>query len=174
MTTGALYFFYKDKEDLFDCVVGPAAESVKAILLEHTMLEEEAIARDQIMDILEDIEVSKALIHFYYSNKEEAILLLRKSQGSSYENFVDDLVAIMEESSRILFEAIAKTQGHAMFTECTLHWFAHIQVESFLHVLSHDMPKEETLKQIEIVTTFLRGGYEKLIDAGKYFTDHLK
>jgi AcrR family transcriptional regulator len=178
VTTGALYFFFHDKEDLFASIVEPMANAVRTMILEHTSLE-----ATQQMDITtgirEDIHVAKKLMHFYYTNKKEALLLLEKAQGSSYESFTDELVKLMELESIKLFDSINAVMGkNSMFNECTLHWFAHLQVESFLHVLSHDMSEEEAMKQIEVVVTFLRGGYEKLVEVGmrkqQEFSGHIE
>lgn len=41
VTTGALYFFFKDKEDLFAAIVGRPLDELKAVLLEHFTVEKE-------------------------------------------------------------------------------------------------------------------------------------
>ena len=51
-----------------------------------------------------------------------------------------------------------------VFNECTLHWLSHLQVHSFLHVLSHNYSEEKALQQIEIVVTFLRNGFNSLME----------
>ena len=38
------------------------------------------------------------------------------------------------------------------------------QVHSFLHVLSHNYSEEKALQQIEIVVTFLRNGFNSLME----------
>ena len=45
-----------------------------------------------------------------------------------------------------------------------VHWLSHLQVHSFLHVLSHNYSEEKALQQIEIVVTFLRNGFNSLME----------
>lgn len=70
VTTGALYFFFRDKEDLFAEIVEPPYDGLKNILLRH-FSEENKITTEK--DMFEHIEaghdeLSAELIHHLYAN----------------------------------------------------------------------------------------------------------
>ena len=88
VTTGALYFFFKDKEDLLAALVEEPLRQLYAIMEEHYATEmhnEDQVAQLDIADD-GDLEASRQIIRQMYANREAFLLLLTKSQGSRFEN----------------------------------------------------------------------------------------
>lgn len=163
VTTGALYFFFEDKADLYDALVGDMATLIMNMLKSHTDTEN-VMYQDSFhygMDL--DMEVGKQLISAYYAHQDTAKLLIHCSQGTAYEHYFDHIIDFFEEHNKAI---IANLTGidNPIFNECTMHWLAHLQVESFLHILSHDFSEEKALAQMEVVVTFLRGGFNALME----------
>ena len=114
MTTGALYFFFKDKDDLFTSLVAPQLNTLKAMLTEH--MRQELLVLDSGEDAAEndfrdDAYASQQVLHLLYQNYDLFLLLLTGSYGSSLEHFVDELVAISEEHYRKLADRQAALLG---------------------------------------------------------------
>ena len=130
VTTGALYFFFKDKDDLFDAVVGGPLRELDATVGEHIRREAEGDIDDPLDETM-DIEDSKRIMEILFKYKEEFILILTKAQGSRYENIKDRLIDEM---------------------------LAHIQIESFLYLLTHSKDREEAMKELPEVVKNLRAG----------------
>ena len=110
VTTGALYFFFKDKDDLFTSLVAPQLNTLKAMLTEH--MRQELLVLDSGEDAAEndfrdDAYASQQVLHLLYQNYDLFLLLLTGSYGSSLEHFVDELVAISEEHYRKLADPAA-------------------------------------------------------------------
>lgn len=162
VTTGALYFFFKDKEDLFDTLVRDFAKEIKDKLREHIEQEEKIYSDTFDNEITFDIDFGKDLISTYYAQQDLGHLLIHCSQGTTYENYFDEIIQYIEHHIKMI---IHKLLGdHPVFNECTMHWLSHLQVEAFLHVLSHDFSEEKAMEQIGIVVTFLRGGFSSLME----------
>ena len=114
VTTGALYFFFKDKDDLFTSLVAPQLNTLKAMLTEH--MRQELLVLDSGEDAAEndfrdDAYASQQVLHLLYQNYDLFLLLLTGSYGSSLEHFVDELVAISEEHYRKLADRQAALLG---------------------------------------------------------------
>lgn len=169
VTTGALYFFFQNKEDLFEALVGETAQAVKLMILEHTMSEEKEAVHSGINGEEFDIEMSCRVISYYYKHKEQCELIMNKAVGSKYENYVDNLAELMEQHIRKMLKAISGGKNpHPVFNDCTLHWLSRMQAEAFCHVLAHDISEAEALAQIRIVAGFLRGGMIYLMQIAGY------
>lgn len=100
LTTGALYFFFKDKDDLFTSLVSPQLNALKAMLTAH--MQQELLALEQggdaqCDDFRDDAYAAQQVVHLLYQNYDLFLLLLTGSYGSSQEHFIDELVAIAEE-----------------------------------------------------------------------------
>lgn len=163
VTTGALYFFFEDKADLYDALVRDLATLIMNMLKSHTdtenVLYQDSFQYEKDLDML----VGKQLISTYYAHQDIGKLLIHCSQGTAYEHYFDHIIAFFEEhNKRIIMNLIGA--DNPIFNECTMHWLAHLQVESFLHVLSHDFSEEEALGQVETVVTFLRGGFNAIME----------
>ena len=84
VTTGALYFFFEDKADLYRAIVGKPVDELFAIMQKHFDEDEDVVASaasdadpDEYID--DHSELAQLLIHHIYSNYDAAILVLTKS-----------------------------------------------------------------------------------------------
>lgn len=162
VTTGALYFFFKDKDDLFVSLVQPVLSSIMAMMEEHLRQELQVIKGEQAEgedDFSDDIYASRRIIHKLYENYDLAQLLLLKSQGSSLESCVDELVAYTEENYRILAEAQAKNSGVTGPDAYTIHWVAHMQIDAFVHLLTHEPDEQKALEHLPDILKYLVAGW---------------
>lgn len=157
VTTGALYFFFEDKADLFRAIVGNAVDGLFEIMQAHFDEDEDIVASatsdadpDDYID--DHSEIAQQLIHHIYKNYDAAILVLTKSQGSEYENIVDRIVEITENKSIEMMDKISvKTGKKKKVNRYMLHLVIHIVVDSFVQLVTHEPDEKKALKSIKKV-----------------------
>lgn len=156
VTTGALYFFFKDKADLYRAIVGGAVDKLFGIMQTHFDEDENVVAdtdADNMDDYIDDhSEIAQVLIHHIYSNYDAAILVLTKSQGSEYENLVDRIVDMTESKSiEMMGKISAKTGKKKKVNRYMLHLVIHLVVDSFVHLITHEPDEQRALANIKKV-----------------------
>lgn len=161
VTTGALYFFFEDKEDLFGLLVKEPLDKLYELMRQHYEDEISDINTSFIenKDMHDDIDAAKMVVQYMYHYHEEFVLLLTKAQGSKYENCIDDFVVFSERHYRILADKISEQYHLPKIDDYTIHWCSHIQIFSFAHFITHGLPRSEAEAQIEIVVRFLVNGW---------------
>ena len=153
VTTGALYFFFEDKADLYKAIIGKPVDELFAIMQAH-FDEDNEIMKDDTFDGEYDdhSEVAQKLIHHIYSNYDAAILLLTKSHGSEYENIVDKIVDFTEGKSLEIMEKVAeKKDKKKKVNRYMLHLVIHLVVDSFAHLVTHEPDEQKALANIKKV-----------------------
>lgn len=167
VTTGALYFFFKDKNDLFAALVKNVAEDVKMFIIHHTEKEQVIYseAKTTPQELIEDgIQQGREFVTYMYANKEAFLLLLSKANGSAYENFYDELVDLMEKNTLQFLDHITSVNGRKNeINPYTMHWLAHLETSSFAQLLTHGLTLEEALIQAEIIAKYLTGGWLEIL-----------
>ncbi|MBQ8194925.1 MAG: TetR/AcrR family transcriptional regulator [Oscillospiraceae bacterium] len=153
VTTGALYFFFKDKADLYRAIVGKPVDELFEIMQAHFDEDDEIIASaDPDADFDDHSEIAQVLIHHIYSNYDAAILLLTKSQGSEYEDIVDRIVDMTESKSVEAMEKLAARNGKKKkVNRYMLHLVIHLVVDSFVHLITHEPDEKKALANIKKV-----------------------
>lgn len=164
VTTGALYFFFHDKEDLFAALVEEPLEKMYQLMREHfedeinyiTQISAELTSKE---DFSEDLEVAQSVIHYMYQYYDEFQLILTKSQGSRFEQSIDRFVEITEKHYQFLADHISNQVGSEKINECIVHWIAHMQINAFVHMLTHEPSEEAAHKHMETIIKFLISGW---------------
>lgn len=148
VTTGALYFFFKNKDDLFSAIVEPPLEQLRRILEEHNREDERAMGSEGVSTVPPDSmmdehgSIAEMIVDFLYDNYDEFLLLLTKAQGSEYENAADEFVGIMEEGFRTSAQALLRNLPGYRIDEYMIHWLAHMDLDVYIHLLTHETDRE--------------------------------
>ena len=164
VTTGALYFFFTDKEDLFSAIVGKPLDELNNLLLGHFAVENEM----PLSEIYEHIdgghdELSAALIHHLYANYDAFMLLLTKAQGTQFEGAVDQMVDMIEITYRAMAENIARKLPNKEVNPYMLHWLSHMIIDAFIHLITHEQDESRAVVIMSRIMNFLVGGWMDLV-----------
>jgi len=161
VTTGALYFFFKDKEDLFASLVEEPLNTLKEIMNSHYTEEMEYVTAIHQMknDFTDDMEAVEELLHYIYQHYEEFQLVLTKSQGSRFEKSVDFFVAVTEKHYRLLTDKISEIIKAPVLNDYMVHWISHMQIDIFVHLLTHERSEAAAREHMILTMNYLMNGW---------------
>jgi len=165
VTTGALYFFFKDKDDLFCSLVRGPVDEIYTIMMKHYAQEQETTDKELVEMLnskegaIEDQKAIEAIMHVMYLHRNEMLLLFTKAQGSSMENIVEKFI----EVSQIQYTKLAKKMSQNFKdVEVSPHfarWIAKEQIESCIYAITN-IEKEEEIKEFQRnIISYLRSGW---------------
>lgn len=169
VTTGALYFFFEGKEDLFAAIVEPPLNALTEVLKQHFINDMSIISVPGFMEqySLEDDKdheiLGVSLVHHIYQNYDAFMLLLTKAQGSRFENCVDSLVELIEKSYREMANGIVALNPGSRVNEYMSHWFTHMSVDAFIHLLTHEPEEQKAVGHMKLIMAYLVRGWMNMI-----------
>ena len=131
VTTGALYFFFQDKDDLFCSLVSHVLIRVRELIAAHRETEAD--------------EAAKSVIN--------------GAGGSSMENAVDLIIDEMDEHNLMLTKAMCDELQIPMIHHALVHWMSHNQVDMFLYMIQHIEEEEQALAFAGQAMNYLLGGW---------------
>lgn len=164
LTTGALYFFFNDKEDLFASVVGEPLKELMELLQVHFMEDEQTYSAKAFeYQNGEHDEIATLLIHHLYTHYDEFLLLLTKSQGTNFENKVDELVDMIDASYMMMAESLMQQRPGMMVNSYMVHWMSHMATDAFIHLLTHEPDEGKALQHTKEIIDYIAEGWMKMI-----------
>ena len=160
VTTGALYFFFENKEDLFSAIVDPPLNGLKNILFQHFKDDvEEMSGIDSLDDVdMDHSEISDRIVGYIYENYDSFMLLLNASENTVYENVVDEFVSMLDRS---IPSMMANMKGYT-WDEYMSHWMSHISIDAFIHVIRHEKDVETAKIRLRAILNYLVMGWLQL------------
>lgn len=165
VTTGALYAYFKDKDDLFTQVITPAASYILDLIKAHYETELAATSENTLSEEDEDLLAMRKILGFYYSNKTLCQIVLQNQDHPAVCAFFDELMERMDRQTLLLFRQIRGNHAmeeHPAMDPTTVHWLSHLQVDAVFHIISHDMEPACAEKQMKQMIRFLRAGFISL------------
>ena len=121
LTAAGIYRHCVDKEDLFCQLVSPAEDKLKEWARGHMLRYEEPVKKGKKITWQDsNIDMMRELV---YPNMEDYHLLVAKSKGSRYENFLHDMTEESQNKFLSYLEELRKPgQKHPIYhrSNCTL------------------------------------------------------
>ena len=155
LTTGAVYFFFKDKNGLFGAVVEEPLKRIINAIDKHFSEDMETNIADFQHKSGDHDEFAELMISALYADREAMLILLEKSSGSRYEGIIDRFVELIEKHNISLADNYVSVFPDKRVNEYMLHWFSHVQINAFVHLLTHVADKERAAKEIKPVMDML-------------------
>lgn len=168
VTTGALYFLFRDKEDLFASLVEEPLNKLLEVMNQH-YIEEMKLENTELLnyDFSEDVKAAKQIIYYMYQYYDAFHLILQKSQGSKFEKSIDQFVTISEKHNRLLADKYSQYTQSPKVDDYMIHWMAHMQVDSFIYMLTHEKSVEAAMQYMESIIRFLISGWFTMFHTDK-------
>ncbi len=148
VTTGAVYKRYKGKEELFEAVVRETVETLDGFIAERSDVEFSAMTDEEVRKTWTmDERYVLDLFGMLWEIKEDFVLLLERSAGTSYENYGHEFSLCMTRAYMQFYDEVKKrglcdskiseTEMHVL---CTSFWTS--VYEPFVHNMSWEEVKE--------------------------------
>lgn len=162
VTTGALYNLFKNKDGIFEALVGGVFNEFLNILAYNDVFE----ARELDMkagDLSEITEMSRrrflGMVDFFYANWDAMKLIACCSKGSAYERIFDKAIDLTEkETLRLLTVDGVKMSRRIKF-------FIHVMVTSHFdnlkEIFYHDLTKSEAAEYVLDFNVYHCGGWKQ-------------
>ena len=155
LTTGAVYFFFKDKNGLFGAVIDKPLKRIITAIEQHFSEDMETDIADFQHTSGDHDDFAEQMIEALYADRDAMIIMLEKASGSSYDGIVDRFVGMIEKYNYALAENYLAAFPDKRINEYMLHWFSHVQINAFVHLLTHVEDKERAVKEIKPVMDML-------------------
>lgn len=162
VTTGALYFFFKSKEDLFRIVVAPVVEPLGQMLaaaVEHRAQEvEEPVAEHVSRDIPEAAERFLALC----ADQEDVVKIMTRDRDNPVMELLVSEVAC-DLASIIRERLLVPREGRRVVEDAFLSdWLAGVCVRSVIQIIGAEGTFEDSCRRMRVVYNFILSGMGEL------------
>lgn len=161
VTTGALYFFFDSKAELFAALVDEPVNGLYEIMMAHYR-EEDQMDLGQIPDWRvdsRDLQAAVNCIHYVYQHYDEFQLVLTKSQGSGYEDCAERFVEVTQKHYKALADRLCRLRNRPQLDDYTIHWMAHMHMDTFIHMFIHEKSEEAAYRHARQMVSYLTCGF---------------
>jgi AcrR family transcriptional regulator len=166
LTTGAIYQYFKNKDDLFEHIVSPLCTKLEALMAVSTDEYQSTKDAPGEISIEKSIRSVEAIYSLLYAHYDETKLLADCAEGSSRADYFHQIVQYDVDNT------MAYIQEHRKFTgtpsqpvdEFLVHMLAESYLNSLLEPIRHNMDYEEALRNIKDLCIFYTHGWMALLN----------
>lgn len=165
-TTGIIYTYFKNKNDLFETLVQPVLHQFEKRLATEEVSIKEAFEQMGMSPKVWFTKNLKFLISLIEAYPDEMRLLFLKAQGSSLENYKDVLIQEGTRRSVAIFRTLKRKRA---FEDQELSEFFVLNLVKYvINIIVEMMKQNKSPEQIACyeneITSFLFSGWKGLVD----------
>ncbi len=145
MSASGLYKHFASKEEMFSALVEPAYQGLMVLYHNEEDVQRESLGAGNLSGWDEGRD-AKLLVDYIYDNLDAFRLIVSKSQGTKYENFLHDL-AVLEEETTLSFMELLKSKGVKIkdFRRNELHLLVTTNVNAVFQTVEHGLSREDAM-----------------------------
>ena len=165
VTTGAFYGYFSSKEALFASIVEPHAAAMMGKFMEAQISFAELPENEQPEHMgVESGSCIRWMVDYICRHREPVKLLLCRAEGTSYENFVHNMVEVEVEST-LQYIQVLRRLGRSFpdLNRSLCHIIASGMIGGIFEVVVHDIPYDQALRDVEQLRAFYTAGWMKLM-----------
>lgn len=147
VTTGAVYFFFQNKQDLFASVVAEKAAHLLALVRRQT--ESEVYGKGN------SAEYQREMNMYLCSNKEEVQILLDKSEGTPYEGFREEYGYAVAQGFFAFYDKYGGTEEYRDIMKLIVR----MRVQGYIEMLKGDYDMDKMMKFSALMESYGDNGF---------------
>lgn len=151
VTTGALYFSFKSKSDLFNSIVESTVTELNLLIQHMVQLE--------LKDTTTGHENEAELMRFLWENRDEVLILLNKSVGTQYEDYKEIFTKQIENAFTLFFQ-----KSNIPIDIDLIHILVCMKIEGYIEILSGGYNMEKSVQLATLMGCYSEYGFQKLIE----------
>ena len=161
-TVGAIQTRYKSKDELFGYLLKPLLDAIE-VMFQNTKAEYYSGAENDFLVGLKTSmqHESAAILHLIFDHYEEALLLLCRSAGSSFENYFDGLVQSKIKESIAFFHA----EGFDAIDEKLLRLLISAQFDSYRRIVAEFPERKNAERYMDALMIYHFGGWAAFFES---------
>ncbi|MCR5426556.1 MAG: TetR/AcrR family transcriptional regulator [Lachnospiraceae bacterium] len=161
MSASGLYKHFAGKEEMFSALVEPAYQGLLDLFRQEAGDQEQVIGTGDL-SAWETSQDAKLAIAYIYDHLDPFRLIICKSRGTKYENFLHDLVVLEEEITLSFMESLKK-QGVSInrFSKKEFHLLTTVNVHAVFQTVEHDFTREEALHYADTLDSFFSKAWKE-------------
>ena len=165
VTTGAFYGYFSSKEALFTAIVEPHAAALMGKFMETQTSFAELPDEQQPEHMgVESSDCVHWMVDYICRHREPVKLLLCRSEGTSYEHFVHNMVEVEVEYTLQYMEVLRRLGRDIPVLDKSLcHIIASGMFNGIFEIVIHDMPRKQALQDVDHLRDFYTAGWLKLM-----------
>ena len=166
VTTGAFYGYFSSKEALFASIVEPHAQAIMANFMEAQLRFADLPKNEQPSHMgIESSSCIDWMVDYICEHRDPIKLLLSKAEGTSYENFVHNIVEVEVEYT-LKYMDVLRELGYTVprLDKTLCHIIASGMFGGIFEVVIHDIPKNQDMRDVGQLRTFYTAGWLALIE----------
>ncbi|HGS9602692.1 TPA: TetR/AcrR family transcriptional regulator [Clostridioides difficile] len=165
VTNGAFYNHFEDKEALFGELVDSVMHTVSEIYSDSVEKHFEVAKTDELKLLWKlSEETIHKIIEYVYENFDAFRLLLMRSDGTKYADFLDSVVRLdVRETQKLIREL--KTRGVCVhdLEDDEWHMLIHSYYASIAEIVMHNYSKPAALKYAHTLAAFFSSGWQTVL-----------
>jgi len=166
MSASGLYKHFRSKEDMFSELVRPAYEGLVKEVYDNISYDMDSLenSKELTKDIWDDNEETVMVIKYIYKHYDAFKLIVCKSQGTEYENWIRD-IAVLEEESTLKYIRFLKKKYKIKVRNISrneLHLFVITNINAIFQTVVHDFTQKEALRYARHLDAFYVAGWKSL------------
>ena len=166
VTTGAFYGYFSSKEALFASIVEPHAQAIMANFMEAQLRFADLPKNEQPSHmVIESSSCIDWMVDYICEHRDPIKLLLSKAEGTSYENFVHNIVEVEVEYT-LKYMDVLRELGYTVprLDKTLCHIIASGMFGGIFEVVIHDIPKKQAMRDVGQLRAFYTAGWLALIE----------
>lgn len=164
VTTGAIYCFFRNKDELFDEIIGNATVPFLDFLQRHHEYEMGILASPEVEQGSRDPVIAENIIDFYMKNRDIWEILLHHQEHPSVQKFRK---AFMDESIKHYMTMLKMLgrydEGMMESFRFAITQFVRIQDETMMSLFESGFSKDEMIEHALTSMKMLRGAFHALL-----------
>ena len=165
VTTGAIYGYYKSKEELFDALVGEQVEYIFN-LYDTTLSNFNKLTGAEQTRKMTDIsgDAMFRMLDYIYEYSDAFKLLILCAEATKYADFIHQLV-LKETESTFAYIGTLKQMGVSIrpINKKLIHMVSSGLFTGIFETVVHDMSKDEAVEYVLQLERFHTAGWEELL-----------